>query len=59
MPDLGKDLENFNLAVNPYGFSGTRIDDLDASEYTLVTLVFDRSGSTMSYRQEMKKVSPV
>jgi len=57
MPDLGKDLENFNLAVNPYGYSGTRIDDLDASEYTLVSLLYDKSGSTSGFRQEMKEAT--
>jgi uncharacterized protein YegL len=55
MPRLDQNLEQFNLQTSHYGFSGTRIEDLDASEYTLVTLVFDRSGSTADYRPEMKK----
>ena len=55
MPDLTKDLEVFQLKTNHYGFSGTRVEQLDASEYTLVTLVFDRSGSTSGFRDEMRE----
>ncbi len=52
MPDLAADLEVFK-PTNNFGFSGTRMDKLDATEYTLVTLVFDSSGSTSSYRSGM------
>jgi uncharacterized protein YegL len=57
MPRLNSqdNLEQFKLQTSHYGFSATRIEDLDASEYTLVTLVFDRSGSTAGFRDEMKK----
>jgi uncharacterized protein YegL len=48
-------MEQFKLQTNHYGFSGTRVEELEASEYTLVTLVFDRSGSTAGFRDEMKK----
>lgn len=48
------DLEQFGLTTSHYGFSAARIDELDASEYTLVTLLFDKSGSTSGFRKEMK-----
>lgn len=57
MPRLGdeQNLENFQLGLSHYGFSATRIDDLDASEYTLVGIAFDSSSSTHMFRDEMKK----
>lgn len=57
MPIIGQgtDLEQFTLATNHYGFSATRIDQLQASEFTLVSLLFDTSGSTSFFRNEMKK----
>lgn len=39
-----------------FGFSAVGLDDLDASEYTLVTIVADRSGSTQGFQQAMEKV---
>lgn len=45
-------LDQFNLQTSNYGFSGTRLDDLDASEYTLVTIVDDDSSSTSHLRNE-------
>src|SRR5579862_6680071 len=53
---LNTNLEQHNLPTNPYGFSATRIEDLGASEYTLVTLVVDASGSTIPFRKEMESV---
>lgn len=38
-----------------FGFSAAKIDDLGASEYTLVTIAVDRSGSTSGYQQDMEK----
>jgi len=52
MTNLSKDLENFNIKASNYGFSATRLEDLDASEYTLVTIVDDDSSSTMGYKTE-------
>lgn len=50
---LNSDLEQHVLPTNNYGFSAVRIADLGASEYTLVTLVVDSSGSTMNFRHAM------
>jgi uncharacterized protein YegL len=37
-----------------YGFSAAKIDNLEACEYTLVTIVLDESGSTQSFKNEME-----
>src|SRR5690606_6558971 len=55
MPDLTQDLEQHKLFTNNFGFSAERIGNLDASEYTLVTLVIDTSSSTLSFRDDIKK----
>ena len=38
-----------------FGFSAAKIDDLGASEYTLVTIVADRSSSTNGFQKDMEK----
>ena len=51
------DNESADLVVTKaghFGFTATKIDDLLASEYTLVSLVFDRSGSTGMFQNEME-----
>lgn len=48
MPILSFDAPALTTAPIPgtaYGFSGTRVEDLTSTEYTLVTVVVDRSGS--------------
>ena len=52
MPDPS--LENFQLTASNYGFSGTRLEDLDASEYTLVTICQDDSSSVDQFKNEME-----
>jgi hypothetical protein len=37
-----------------YGFSATMVEDLQATEYTLVTIVLDESGSTDSFKKQME-----
>jgi uncharacterized protein YegL len=37
-----------------YGYSATKIDNLGATEYTLVTIVVDVSGSVRPYKTEME-----
>jgi hypothetical protein len=37
-----------------FGYSATRIDELGASEYTLVTLIVDQSGSVSRFRKEIE-----
>jgi len=54
MPRL-TDLESNTLPTGNYGFSGQRIDDLGATEYTLVTLAVDDSSSVINFRNEMQK----
>lgn len=53
--DLNVNLEKNKLPTGNYAFSATRIADLGASEYTLVTIVVDVSGSTITFRDEMEK----
>jgi uncharacterized protein YegL len=43
------------LPTSHYGYSATRIDSLGATEYTLVTIVCDVSGSTSPFTSEMEK----
>ena len=38
-----------------FKFSGTTIDQLGASEYTIATIVLDASGSVGSFKPELKK----
>lgn len=56
MPKIGGS-QSVNLQqhkVGHFGFSATRIEDLGATEYTLVTVIADRSGSTASFQLEME-----
>jgi hypothetical protein len=41
--------------ISNFGFSGTRIEDLGASEYTLANIEIDLSPSTSGYVSELKK----
>jgi hypothetical protein len=53
MPKLNNlDLENHKLTGN-YGFSATKLDNLGATEYTLVTIVVDESGSVSPFRDNL------
>ena len=42
------------LPTGKYGYSATRLDHLGASEYTLVTVVCDVSGSVAAFASEME-----
>lgn len=57
MPDLNNGLEAHKLATNNFGFSAERIDELEATEYTLATVVMDTSSSTSYFRDGMRKVA--
>ena len=48
-------MENHNIQGSNYGFSAKRIDDLGASEYTLVGITADMSGSVLHFRDEIEK----
>ena len=43
------------LTTNSYGYSATGLDDLGASEYTLVTIACDVSGSVSAFRAELEQ----
>jgi len=49
------DLEQFGVAGSNFKFSGERIQNLGATEYTLVTILCDISGSVASYSQDLEK----
>ncbi len=47
-------LERAALTTNSYGYSATRLDRLGATEYTLVTMACDVSGSVSPFKSEME-----
>lgn len=49
------ELQDFQLTTSNFGFSGIGLQDLGASEYTLVTIAVDRSGSVAGFRDELEK----
>ena len=55
MPKLGENLDNHTLPTGSYGYSAIGIEDLGATEYTIVTIVQDVSGSVCGFVQEMEK----
>jgi len=56
MPIIGQstDLEQHALPSGSFGYSAARLDDLGATEYTLVTIVQDVSGSVGGFRDDME-----
>lgn len=55
MPKLNNmNMEEKNLPTGSYGYSAVKLDELGASEYTLVTLVVDESGSVGAFRNDME-----
>ncbi|GAB4461460.1 MAG: hypothetical protein OHK0029_26770 [Armatimonadaceae bacterium] len=53
MPLLNSGLEDHDLPAGTYGFSATRIADLQAAEYTLVSIVMDVSPSVAPFLCEL------
>lgn len=49
------DLRQAALPTSGYGYSATRLDDLGAAEYTLVSIVCDASGSIAAFRNELER----
>jgi len=47
-------LVSHSLTGQHYGFSAADLGDLGATEYTLVTVVVDESGSTAGFKAEME-----
>lgn len=55
MPKLNDALmEEVSLPNTSFGYSATRIEELGATEYTVVDLVVDTSGSVQGYKKEME-----
>jgi uncharacterized protein YegL len=48
-------MQSHNITGSNYGFSAARIEDLGASEYTLVDIEVDRSGSVGGFGPEIEK----
>jgi uncharacterized protein YegL len=42
------------IQTGHFGFSAAKVEDLGATEYTLVTIVADRSGSTAGFQTDME-----
>jgi uncharacterized protein YegL len=55
MPKLKNDLEEHALPTGSFGYSAAKLEDLGATEYTLVDLVVDVSGSVADYKDDMEK----
>jgi hypothetical protein len=47
-------MQHRTLRGSSYGFSGTRLDALGATEYTLVAIAADRSSSVATFRDEIE-----
>lgn len=47
-------LDEITLPDSHYGYSATRLDDLGATEYTVVTIACDVSGSTAAFTFDME-----
>jgi hypothetical protein len=55
MPILDQNLDAYDVDGTGYGFSGTRLENLGASEYTLVGLAVDTSSSVSPYQAEIER----
>ncbi len=58
MPKMGQvndDMLIMNVANSNFQFSGVRPENLESTEYTLVTIVVDKSTSTNGFRDELVK----
>lgn len=56
MPRLNDSaMEECSLPNTSFGYSATRLDELGATEYTLVDLVVDTSGSVAGYKPDMEQ----
>ncbi len=55
MPKLDGDMENFKLGGN-FNFTGAPMEKLGASEYTLVTIAVDKSGSLGGHEDQVREM---
>lgn len=55
MPKIGQkeEMQTMNVANSNFQFSGVRPENLESTEYTLVSIVVDKSSSVHSFRDEM------
>lgn len=51
---MNDNLKTFNIGGGNYTFSAVNINELGSSEYTLVTIVLDTSGSVINYKTELE-----
>lgn len=54
--DQGDDMQNFNAGRGGFAFTGARFDKLGATDYTLVTIAVDETGSVEDFKQELLKM---
>lgn len=54
MPVFTDNMNSHSIGGSNYGFSAKRIDDLGATEYTLVGIACDGSSSVTAFRDEME-----
>ena len=57
MPLIGNDIEmnTHQIGGSNFSFKGARIEDLGATEYTLVTIAVDVTGSTQAFAKELRE----
>ena len=49
------DLEEIKIDNSPYTFSAAKLEDLSASEYTLVCICVDQSASVLDFKKDLEK----
>lgn len=54
MPKFDSNTELQRHNTGHFGFSAAKIENLGASEYTIVTVLIDKSGSTQPFQKEME-----
>jgi len=55
MPKLKDNLEEHALPTGSFGYSAAKLEDLGATEYTLVDLTIDVSGSVAEFKKDLEK----
>jgi len=54
--DQSNDMQNFNAGRGGFAFTGARFDKLGSTDYTLVTIAVDETGSTLGFERELAKM---
>ncbi|MFW9879463.1 MAG: hypothetical protein ACFFG0_40825 [Candidatus Thorarchaeota archaeon] len=55
MPRLNQELDLKTIPGSTFQYSSTRLEDLGATEYTLITIVCDVSGSVSFFKDDLEK----